>query len=86
MGGSTRDIGMKISSHCVVLWRPIDSQVDLSMAFLKLLIIFFYINNVNIYKFKVSFKKFKYITNDSTKSMKIIIQTYKLHNLKIYNK
>jgi len=39
-----------------------------------------------MYKFKTNLKKSKYITNDSTKNMKIITQTYKLHLLKFYNK
>jgi len=43
-------------------------------------------NNVKIYKSKTHLSKFKYITKDSTKNMKIIIQTYKIHHLKLYNK
>ena len=31
-------------------------------------------------------EKSKYISNDSTKNMKIIIQTYKLHLIMFYNK
>jgi len=39
-----------------------------------------------MYKFKTNLNKPKYITNESTKNMKIITQTYKLHLLKLYNK
>jgi len=31
-------------------------------------------------------RKSKYLTNESTKNMEIIIRTYESHHLKIYNK